>query len=169
MKNIAADRRRGWWMKWAGVGITLGLALVYGSWAWAEVEGPVVGFARLEVGIGSQWVTPTVQPFAPQADAGETKAQVLTEYLGEEFVSAADVNDADWIGCGSTADGSGGVSMMWRDPQGQWRDSTGNAVDSACAGASGFWVDLVFDAGEWTGAQTRELVLSGEAVWEEEI
>ena len=145
----------------------MGLMLGCGSRAWAEVEGPVGGFVRVAVESGPQWVTPSVQPFAPETNAGETKAQVLTEYLGDEFVSATDANGADWIGFASAPDGSGAVAMIWRDPQGQWHDSIGNAVDPACAGVSGFWVDLVFDAVEWTGARTRELVLSGQAVWEE--
>jgi hypothetical protein len=95
-------------------------------------------------------------------DAGETKAQVLTDYLGDKFASATDANAGDWIGFAGTQDGSGDVTMIWRDQQGQWHDLMGNAVDPVCVGVSGFWVDLAFDA---TDVQTRELVLCGQVVW----
>jgi hypothetical protein len=155
------------------VGIALGLMLVCGS-TWAGVEGPVVGFVRLEVGPGTQRVEPTVRPWAPQTEQGETAGQALSDYLGEGFRSGTDASSiqngaslADRIGFVSEQDGE--VMLLWRDQQGQWRDLAGEAVEPPLVGADGFWLDLVFEAEESDGIQTRELVLSGEAVWEEGI
>jgi hypothetical protein len=101
---------------------------------------------------------------------------VLSDYLGEEFRSGTDASsvqngasNADLIGLVSEQDHTGNVTVIWRDQQGQWRDLAGEAVEPPIAGAAGFWLDLVFEAEESDGIQTRELVLSGQAVWEEGI
>jgi hypothetical protein len=143
--------------------VALGVGMCCVHQAWADVAGPVVGFVRVAVDPGPQWVAPTVQPFAPKTDEGETQSQTLTDYMGNDFFPATNATNADWIGFASTEDGD--VTMIWRDQQGQWHDLLGNTVDPACTGASGFWVDLVFDADELNGMQPRELVLSGQVVW----
>jgi hypothetical protein len=130
--------------------------------AWADVAGPVVGFVRVEVTSQTQWVQPPVQPSAAQTDAGETAGQVLSDYLGEQFRSGADADAADWIGFESQ-DAPGRTSMVWRDTQGQWRDSDGETVEPSFT--EEFWLELVFDPGELESGDGRELVLCGEAHW----
>lgn len=146
-------------------GVALGLALLVFNQVLADVTGPVVGFQKIEVGTGSQWITPTIQPFVPDTTVGETKAQALANYFGEDFVSNTNADSSDWIGCGSAQDTGSSVTMIWRDQQGQWRDLQGNALDPDCSNASGFWLDLVFGTTISTSIQTRELVLSGQVVW----
>jgi hypothetical protein len=131
----------------------------------ADLAGPVVGFERIEVNPGPQWVAPTVYPFAPQTDEGETTGQVLNVYLGDEFQSSTNVYSADWVGFGADQNGTGQVSMVWRDDQQQWRDLEGDDAEPDPTGALGLWLDLVFDPDESINPQTRELVLSGQVIW----
>jgi hypothetical protein len=144
----------------------LGIILTYGSFvSRADTNGPVVGFQRLEIGAGPQWVSPSVQPFAPQTIEGETTGQVLVAYLGEDFLTGTNANDADWVGCNDTQNGSGEVMMTWCDRRSQWHDLTGNSVDPTCTNAIGFWFDLTFYGVSPTNQSGRELVLSGQTVW----
>ena len=131
--------------------------LIERTFARSEVTGPVVGFVRVTVAPGLQLVTPTVGP--RRAAEGEKNGPILGEYVGEDFRTANDANEADWIGCTSDRDD---VVMMWRDTQGEWHDLLGNVVDPDCAGISSIWLDLVLDTS--TGS-TRELTLSGEVIW----
>jgi hypothetical protein len=125
----------------------------------------VVGFQRVEVDPGPQWVEPSLRPFAPQTDEGETTGQVLSSYLGDDFRSGTSANDADLVGCGAQQDGTGEVSMMWRDQQEHWRDRAGNDAEPDANCVAGFWLELVFDGKDSAGTRSRELVLSGQVVW----
>ncbi len=136
----------------------VGLALSVSTFG--EITGPVVGFVRLAVEPGPQQIEPSVRPRAPLAAEGETTAEVFSEYLGEQFRAGPDASEADWIGIENESDN---VTMIWKDQEVQWRDLLGNAIEPEYVNASGFWLDLAFD--EWTDGETRELVLSGEAVW----
>lgn len=142
-------------------GLALGLVLFWRLGVSAEVTGPVVGFVRVEVGMGPQHIEPTVRPFTPNED--ETKAEMLTDYLGDEFIAASDAIEADWVGVAVTDNGADEVTMMWRDQDGQWRDLQGNETDPECENAHEFWLDLFFEANRPT--ETRELVLAGQVVW----
>jgi hypothetical protein len=146
-------------------GVALGLALLFGRQVLAEIDGPVVGFQRIVVGAGSQSIKPTVQPFIPDTSIGETKAQALTDFLGEEFVSSTNADSSDWVGCANSQYNTNSVTMIWRDQEGQWHDLLGNALDPDCSGTSAFWLDLVFGSELSTSIQTRELVLSGQVAW----
>jgi hypothetical protein len=165
MKRIASNPKRSWDVFFPLGGFALGLALLFGHHAFAGIVGPVVGFQRVEVGTSSQWIAPTIQPFVPDSSIGETKAQMLANYFGEELVAGSDADSSDWIGCANAQGRASSVTMIWRDQQGQWRDLLGNTLDPDCANVSGFWLDLVFGTTLSTNLQTRELVLSGQVVW----